>query len=697
MSVSKFAACAHAEQLTTATKILDKFIGGDRQVLLAAQMQSGKTGIFLTLALMMLDCEMVGRVVVICGSNETELHRQLMESCDAAVGAFAAANGLDAAATAALRARIVALKSTGKADGFEGAERIDRDTLVVWDESHFAQSTANLPFKYLTKSGLCVSGTAASDAKWSAKNCYFLSVSATPFAEYSDVHSAMYVARITRSVVWHTPSPLYRGVAYYAAAGVIRESYSLKEGAADFTTLLASYAHHKQYALVRSRNLATVKACCRVAGVRYLEYTSAVRDLTGGMDALSAAPSAFTVIGMKGMCRMGKVVPKRHIAFAFEEAKTSKTDCILQSFLGRMCGHDSAADPFPETPAVIYVPAVFKKVDARTGYSELERYLRFTAGEIITPTSASCLAAPPKVSGKYTLLARFVPFAYDAVIGGAGARRAARPADGAFAGADAGDEAGDEDYVPDETDPTEDEGGVDHAWHPTAVERARVCDVARAYIAAHPYADAIQQTDALAAMAPAACEFHHMMARTYAYVRDRKPNIVACATDEKRWDDRWNAQQFKFYKTEGGFYMVGWTTTACEATMRECRVAVVPTTGKEVWNPATEKIVAATDPSVVRNQDELLKFVAAPSDVQRVVYIDDEFSRATGVKRVLENVAAAGKGGKVLTEKTAKSLGVDKSKLKRFVIPAGVTITISISVDVRGNRLFDAKHVIRVP
>jgi hypothetical protein len=60
------------------------------------------------------------------------------------------------------------------------------------------------------------------------------------------------------------------------------------------------------------------------------------------MDELAVAPHCNTVIFIRGMCRMGKRVPKDHISFVVETSKGSKTDTVLQALLGRMFGyHDN--------------------------------------------------------------------------------------------------------------------------------------------------------------------------------------------------------------------------------------------------------------------------------------------------------------------------------------------------------------------
>ncbi len=67
----------YEEQEKTAHKILAAFEDGHRQVLLNAMMQSGKTGAFLWAAFELLVERKIDNIVVICGSNENELHTQL--------------------------------------------------------------------------------------------------------------------------------------------------------------------------------------------------------------------------------------------------------------------------------------------------------------------------------------------------------------------------------------------------------------------------------------------------------------------------------------------------------------------------------------------------------------------------------------------------------------------------------------------
>jgi hypothetical protein len=79
-----------------------------------------------------------------------------------------------------------------------------------------------------------------------------------------------------------------------------------------------------------------------------------------------------TVVFVKGLCRMGTVVPKKHVSFVMElSSEESNTDTILQGLLGRMCGYISSSS-MPTQPADIYIPKLI------TTSGEIERYIQFT-------------------------------------------------------------------------------------------------------------------------------------------------------------------------------------------------------------------------------------------------------------------------------------------------------------------------------
>ncbi len=617
----------YPEQRTTAEQILSSFADGTRQVLLTAEMQSGKSGIFLYVAMRMLLEKTVERVVIICGSNEIELHNQLIADRDSKKSVFCHS------LTYQEYQRVSSIE-VHKSSDLAKAPLVDANTLLIWDESHFAQTIENLPYKFLTNSGLAVTGTAASDATWGTKNSYFLSVSATPFAEFSDAHNKDFVAMITRAVVRHVPSKMYRGVAFYKAAGVIRPSFSIKKDPHEFTALLIRHKAPAKYALIRSyRNLDVVRACCASVGILYKEYTSTKAEIEG-LDALEVAPTAFTVIGLKGMCRMGKVVPKSHIAVTFEDAQQSKSDCVLQSFLGRMCGHG----PFPTDVPTLYVSPAFLITDKKTCLTEVERYTRYADGEAIIPAKAACISPGKSVSGKFTLEPKLIPLA----------------------------DEDPEDY------------GVGSVARDAIAHRDRLSVYAAAaltHLATHPYTDATQHAEAIARIADLSfIELHNLNAVTYDYARDAGKGVAATLARGGRWDDHWNAgKYFKFYYTASELYLVGYTDKADYGTEMECIKAVLPTTGKEIWNPtrATQRL------NVVRSETDL-KALATNLQLegQHTVFAHKTLARNPLITALVKN-ASKGKGGKNWPGEK-----VDRELYLRIVIMVTVEIRVTISATV---------------
>ena len=82
-------------------------------------------------------------------------------------------------------------------------------------------------------------------------------------------------------------------------------------------------------------------------------------------DLVDAPQDANTIVVIKGKCRMGEVVAKTHLAFGVETSVNANTDTMLQSILGRLCGHN------PNRSVKIYIP------DKITKSGELQRYLKF--------------------------------------------------------------------------------------------------------------------------------------------------------------------------------------------------------------------------------------------------------------------------------------------------------------------------------
>jgi hypothetical protein len=738
--------CCHYEQYLTAKQIVVDYIKGSRQVLLAAQMQSGKTGVYLSLAIMMIMTNTVKRVVIICGSNDVKLHAQLaggMVDGEMMKGDIKTAIDAFVKMLPDDRKEEVAARLTEAIKAYKSSDlrnkrmvAITSESLVIWDESHFAQSVDNWPAKFLASCGLSVGGTARGDDKWATKSSFFLSVSATPFAEFSSTHGSE-KERVTRSIVIHEPAEAYVGVMDFKEVGAILPSFRVKGHEDEFTALLTPYVTQKKYALIRSRNLNIVEACCRAAGVAYKKHYGKIAAGGDIKKALNGEPECFTVVGLKGMCRMGEVIPKEHIAFVFEEAKKSKTDTLLQSLLGRMCGHNRNKDTFL-AQIKIYVPECFTYIKESDKYdiSELNRYLRFTVNGIITPLKANCMGPKPKHLGLLILPPRWVPFdltedADPTDVLGPRAARAVQTAVGG-AGVAVDDDEDDSDYE-DEGDADDSDSEGDPGRHtlptPNSIKSTRMCAAATAILRTQPYADERQQAEALRNVIPTKCSFHDLGSKSYTYVRgtgDKKsPGIYDHFQKNTRWEDRWKAPLFKLFKLymvkrsdvfnhhgQDGFYIVGYTEDGNADTLRECRNHIIPINSKCAFHPdadlADDEVIRTFPLFVVRNDSDANEFLALPVASQRFVSVSREYSKTPRGRMLQQSLQAVtartGNTGPKLGSKKRTELGIPKNeKFDRFVMLPGISftidikggdtgITVSIKVnDGAGNTLFDTK------
>lgn len=343
----------------------------DMYVLLRAQMQSGKTGTFHTVARMMLNRRMVDRVYIICGSHETELYKQAKED--------AAAYNPDMMSQISIIFRQDFTKSTME---------LNR-TLIIVEESHLDQNQGQQMDKFLKKHGLTLNGTTDS---MRTNDTYILSVSATPFSEVSGI---TYNLALGKTIVDLVPGNGYRGIKLFLENNCIHPTFDMNHNSQRFVDLILS--HGNKWNLVRCSKVKQQQICsaARAAGIACKFFTQDKRDIE--ITELSTAPAQPTIIFLKGMLRCGKVIPKSHIGLCWEDSKNPKTDTILQSLLGRMCGYYAHDMHWPQ----IYISPKILKADKATGLNELERYVAgMESPDNIMPTRAANLKPPKDIAIK---------------------------------------------------------------------------------------------------------------------------------------------------------------------------------------------------------------------------------------------------------------------------------------------------------
>jgi hypothetical protein len=373
-------------QLAAASSILRVFAAGDvHYALLCAEMQSGKTGSFQCLASKALGEGLVDRVYIICGSAERVLRDQ----------AHADSRHYNAAAYAA-----GTLKVLFRQDFARAAINTHR-TLLIVDESHLDSSYGQQMQQFLHRHGLNLAGTSAA---MRANQTYICSVSATPYAERAKIADG---SALPKHVEVLQPGPGYFGLSDYKAAGLLRPSFDITERGAEFLELLRGAG--PKWILFRAldpKTIAAVRPLCAAAGVPVMEFTSKRQDIGANMERLEAPPSVTTLVILKGKCRVGKVVPKQHIAFVWEDSDAPNTDTLVQALPGRMCGY---ADAFGAEKPLLFVPAhnlderhtALTLDEGRDGnhVSELDRHAACAAGKAAIPLHGNNLIgpAPPKV------------------------------------------------------------------------------------------------------------------------------------------------------------------------------------------------------------------------------------------------------------------------------------------------------------
>ena len=391
------------QQLKASNEAIDNFVkGAALWGILLAQMQSGKTDTYLRIACELLDKNLVDFIVIFSGNSETDLCDQVYENIKeeqrnvknpvpkpSSFWPKYLASKEESLASVPQQFRSFALegmKATNKAkisivwgtelNNYSGpTER----TLFIWDEAHFAQNITQRPDKFLKRIGISANGDSS---LLKEKQNLVLSVSATPFSELSDIHHLNQMKFIIKMEPGET----------YVSVKQIRDSkrligYSNLESGLRTAFSLYNSAEGPQWAVIRisKKSEDLVKDLCMVNGWRFVVYDSISKEKDEGKkawDSMSKAPKCNTAILIRGMCRMGKNMQKKHLSFVFETAKKSSTDTVLQGLLGRCCGYS-------EGSSKVYVFVSQKIIDSK----EIDRYIELwdNDGIQIMPTKANNL------------------------------------------------------------------------------------------------------------------------------------------------------------------------------------------------------------------------------------------------------------------------------------------------------------------
>lgn len=350
----------YGNNIAAMREAVDNYDDLRRYAILLAQMQSGKTMTYKLIACEMMRQERVERTVIFSGTSDTDLRAQttintqkLSPDDNKFIQLYSAylksiGEPLHEWAIKGLLGNIRVVWGT-QMKRFEKEGR----TLFIWEESHYAQSQNQGVDKFLSLVGIDATGGCSSDD-------YALSVSATPFSELADIHNLGQ----SKIVVRLTPGKGYVGVK------TLDETNRIRPYTEDSLPEILDAHDELGYIIMR----APEKMAERVEGEFEAKGWLIERcDMEHKMNlnaVLGTAPAQKTVIFIKGMLRMGKVLIKTHILCVIETG--SKTDTILQGLLGRCCGYYTEH-------IIVYVK--------RYNISEIRKFIQMSEGEDVVPSN----------------------------------------------------------------------------------------------------------------------------------------------------------------------------------------------------------------------------------------------------------------------------------------------------------------------
>ena len=344
----------YPNELENGQKVLTTFTDEEsdihrRWVVLLAFPQSGKTTTFLFVACEMLRLEKVSNVIIMCGNADIDLKNQLVEAKEKFIQ-YAYDIYLEETICINNRTRqTVRQRAQSKISilfgaGLDSGACQVKNTLIIWDEAHYAQDCTNRPHKYLQ--GVNVTADGDASKLEGVRNNYVLTVSATPFSELSNVvHNNQ-----SKRIVKMKPGVSYLGPRQFLERGSVIQFDHTDRMNALKNAMLDSQNRHQgvpKYCIVRFIGDENVDECRLVAAdvgwwdVRVFDSKSTSMR---SMNDLSVAPVRNTLVVIRGKCRMGKKVPKMHISFVFESSIRSSTDVLLQALFARMFGYDANVD-----------------------------------------------------------------------------------------------------------------------------------------------------------------------------------------------------------------------------------------------------------------------------------------------------------------------------------------------------------------
>ena len=357
--------CFSEEQKTAGRNIAKEFMSGRLfYALLMSECQAGKTGGYNYVIRRLFKTRKIERAYIVCGSSEIVLREQAIADAQKYNGKY-----------------IKKIKIIFHSD-LKSTTMDMSNTLIIVDESHLVQGKEQKLHAFFLRHEITMDGNPANLMK---NKTFIVSVDATPYSEIAAIDHKE--TPFPKHIEYLKPGEGYRGLKEFRDNGLFHETFDISRNPDKFRDLLDVYANTRKYIWIRLyqnsqeaiESEETIKRICQELELPLLYYTHAQKDIK--IESTKVKPAKTTVIILRGMLRAGKVVPKQHIGFVWENSKFSDTDTIVQGLVGRMCGYHAYDIP-------MYVPKSFlaKKTGKVIDHSELDRAIAFysrSIGEIV--------------------------------------------------------------------------------------------------------------------------------------------------------------------------------------------------------------------------------------------------------------------------------------------------------------------------
>lgn len=404
-------ATVHENQMTCGDSIINAFEKQNKfHVLLLAQMQMGKSGTYWYVVMKMLfdTSNNIDNVFIISGNREIELHQQVHADKHAYMKWFFTQPEI---INTSSKEEIKQMKRKSRKNihiiwGTQLSKQvptnvIPNNSLIVWEEAHYAQSEHNAPDKFFKFNDLntLVNGTISLE-EIQTRNVKLLNVSATPFSELVVKKNINTLHKVVKLL----PGPNYYGMEHYLKNNFIHPSFIIND--ANKHILQDTLIKHNEnvdpkYTIVRvtdnKNTQSIVRSVCEELNIACKLYNSSKKEIE--LDDLKKKPLVPTVIIISGMLRMGKVICKDYIAMVFEASTQNnkrKVDTGLQGLLGRVCGYSN--DPLGFKIDIYVESSVIEEI------SEYLLCYENEYGPMCSNAMNTCCIAPCKLTKRIYLI-----------------------------------------------------------------------------------------------------------------------------------------------------------------------------------------------------------------------------------------------------------------------------------------------------